>query len=148
MVGLLVGCDERNSESDIAAIDEIWRKYESSINAGDAVKWGSLWMDDGIQMPPGTKPILGRKSIEKSFADFLITFDNHQDLTILETLVSGDWAFSRGTWISTLTPKQEGQSYLIDGKFVTVFRRQVDGSWKIYRNIHNSNTASFVTPID
>ena len=141
-------CIERNSESDIAAIDEVWRKYESSVNAGDAAKWGSLWTDDGIQMPPDTKSILGRKSIEKSVADSLSTFDNDQDITVLETEVSGDWAFSRGTWISTLTPKQEGQSYLIDGKFMTVFHRQADGSWKIYRDIHNSNTASFVTPID
>ena len=75
----------------------------------------------------------------------LFTFN--QQANIAETEVSGDWAFSRGSWTSTLTPKGEGAAFLIDGKFMTILRRQADGSWKLYRDIFNSNTETFVTPI-
>jgi len=151
LASMLVGCaspEQQTTESDISAINNIWKEYEASINAGNAVQWASLWTDDGIQMPQGTVPIRGRQSIEKAVADSLNRFSNEQDITILETEIGGDWAFSRGTWISTLTPKETGQSYLIDGKFMTIFRRQRNGDWKIYRDIFNSNTATFVTPID
>jgi ketosteroid isomerase-like protein len=66
-------------------------------------------------------------------------FTFHQEITIDETEITGSWAFSRGMFVSTLTPKGEGQAVLIDGKFMTVLKRQADGSWKIYRDIWNSN---------
>jgi ketosteroid isomerase-like protein len=36
-------------------------------------------------------------------------------------------------------PKAGGPESLFDGKFLTVFKRQPDGSWKIYRDCFNSN---------
>ena len=55
-VGLLFGCASTKleiiMEYDIAAIDRIWIEYQESVNAGDAERWGALWMEDGIQMQP------------------------------------------------------------------------------------------------
>lgn len=49
----------------------------------------------------------------------------------------GDWAFSRGNYTATQTV--QGNTVEVDGKFMTIFRRQDDGQWKIYRDIFNSN---------
>ena len=148
-VGLIVSCvpqEQKGLDSDIAAIDDVWKRYAERINAGDAEGWASLWTDDGIQMPPGRPSIAGRQRIGDGVGGAMDLYTFDQDITIDETVVAGDWAFSRGVWISRLTPKGEGQALLIDGKFVTIFRRQSDGGWKIYRDIHNSNTESFLTP--
>ena len=135
------------SISDVAAINDVWKEYQASVNAGDAIRWASLWTEDGIQMQPGVAPIIGRQLISEGLAGAMNLFTYDQQITIIETIVSGDWAFSRGSWTSTLTPKGEGQAYFLDGKFMTVFMRQTDGSWKIHRDIMNSNTELFLTPI-
>ena len=54
-----------------------------------------------------------------------------------ETVIMGDWAFSRGNYTATQTV--QGNTVEVDGKFMTIFRRQDDGQWKIYRDIFNSN---------
>ena len=56
-----------------------------------------------------------------------------------EVRAGGDWAFARGTYQATLTPKAGGAAGSIDGKYMTILTRQADGSWKIYRDIFNSN---------
>jgi ketosteroid isomerase-like protein len=35
--------------------------------------------------------------------------------------------------------KDGGEPIPYDGKFLTIFKRQSDGSWKIHRDIYNSN---------
>ncbi len=55
-----------------------------------------------------------------------------------ETAVDGDLAFSRGVY--TLEDGSGDDAFSVDGKFQTIFRRQDDGSWRIYRDVFNSNT--------
>ncbi|MEE8586821.1 MAG: hypothetical protein V3T83_18425 [Acidobacteriota bacterium] len=58
----------------------------------------------------------------------------------LEVEVAGDWAFDRGTYTITLTPKAGGEPVFEDeAKYLTITKRQPDGSWKIYRTISNSD---------
>ncbi len=47
-----------------------------------------------------------------------------------EIVVAGDGAFSRGNFIV---------NDAVEGKFLTIFRRQDDGSWRIYRDAFNMN---------
>jgi ketosteroid isomerase-like protein len=58
--------------------------------------------------------------------------------TLLETQVAGDWAYDRGNYTLTVTPKS-GKPTETSGKYLTIYKRQPDGSWKIYRDISNSN---------
>jgi ketosteroid isomerase-like protein len=48
-----------------------------------------------------------------------------------ETQVADDWGFDRGTYTYLITPKKEGESGFVDGKYLTIYKRQADGSWKI-----------------
>ena len=67
----------------------------------------------------------------------LLSFD--MAITNEEVQVSGDLAVARGTYAATVTPKDGGEAISIDGKYMTLLKRQPDGSWKIYRDIYNSN---------
>jgi ketosteroid isomerase-like protein len=55
-----------------------------------------------------------------------------------ETVILGDMAWSMGTYTIDYTTA-DGPAQ-IDGKFLTLLRRQDDGSWGIYRDIFNLNT--------
>ncbi|MDJ0751883.1 MAG: hypothetical protein QNJ45_00080 [Ardenticatenaceae bacterium] len=51
--------------------------------------------------------------------------------------VLGNQAYSHGTYGYTLTPKEGGDTMRIDGKFLTVFEKQPDGSWKMLVDCFN-----------
>lgn len=123
------------------AVEATWRTYCSSLKAGDADTWIALWDENGIQLPPGAPMVVGRKNIEKairgalqavSFVDFTID--------LAETETAGNLGFARGTYAATMKPQAGGPEAAINGKYLTVFKKQSDGSWKIYRDCFNSNT--------
>jgi uncharacterized protein (TIGR02246 family) len=141
----LAGCASQKAPdqaSATAAINAIWKEYSASLNAGDIDRWVALWTEDGVQMPPDEPAVVGKERIRarnQAVAD-RFTFDI--GITNEEVRTTGDWAFSRGTYKASLTPKAGGKQIPIDGKYMTILARQPDGSWKIHRDIFNSNGAA------
>ncbi len=136
------GCapQERGDVEDVtAAVNDIWNQYSSSLNSGDLDAWMSLWTEDGVQMPPGEPPVIGKDQIRARNGASLDQFTFSMAITNEEVEVAGDWAFARGTYTATLTPKEGGEPIPIDGKYMTILQRQPDGAWKIHRDIFNSN---------
>lgn len=127
-------------EADTAAIKEIWNQYASSLMSGDADRWISLWTEDGVQMPPGQPPVIGKEQIGAGTRGFLDEFVVEDfDINNEEVRVAGNWAFARGTFTGAYSSKEGGEGFSDDGKFMTILQRQPDGSWKIHRDIFNSN---------
>lgn len=123
-----------------AAVNAIWDEYEASVIAGDIDRWIAQWTEHGVQMPPNEPLVEGKENIYARVAanmaagpttDFVIT--------PLETTSAGDWAYSRGVYTVTFPLGDSGEQGMIDGKFMTVLQRQPDGTWKIHRDIYNSN---------
>ena len=144
VVLLVPGCnsqDRSNSEADATAINTIWSTYVSSLEAGDIDVWVSLWTENGVQMPPNEPPVVGKEHIRNRMNAVLNLFSVEADITNEEVQVAEDWAFSRGTYTLTLSPKNGDQPIPVDGKFMTILAKQADGSWKIHRDIFNSNVA-------
>lgn len=90
-------------------------------------------------MPPNSPPVVGKEQIRARNKAVLDQFSFDMGITNEEVRVAGDWAYARGTYTATLTPKQGGEAVFIDGKYMTILERQADGSWKIHRDIFNSN---------
>lgn len=53
-------------------------------------------------------------------------------------LVSGDLAIQSGTYAWTVAPKK-GKETKDNGKYVSVWQKQADGSWKMIRDIFNTD---------
>jgi hypothetical protein len=53
--------------------------------------------------------------------------------------VFGDWGFDRGSEQFTLTPRNGGASISVSGKYLWLYRRQPDGSWKQSRVMWKSS---------
>jgi uncharacterized protein (TIGR02246 family) len=122
-----------------SAVDAIFAQYAASLRAGDAAAWAALWTEDGVQMPPDAPAITGRSQIRESIRRLLADFRFDMQIRTDEVRSAGDWGFARGTYSATLTSKEGGATIPIDGKFMTILARQADGSWKIHRDIFNSN---------
>ena len=123
------------------AVEATWRTYCSALKAGDADTWITLWDENGVQLPPGAPVVVGRKNIEKAVRGGLqaVTFVDFT-IDLAETETAGDLGFARGTYAATMKPQAGGPESSINGKYLTIFKRQTDGSWKIYRDCFNSNT--------
>jgi uncharacterized protein (TIGR02246 family) len=126
-------------EADIASINEIWNQYALAIKTDDFDLWISLWEDDGIQMPPDAPAVFGKEQIrvvnERKFEPFEVNMTINND----EVHIDGDLAFSRGAYTASLTPKTGGETINLIGKYLTILKKQTDGSWKIYCDCFNSD---------
>ena len=60
-------------------------------------------------------------------------------LSVDEVQATGDWAFERGRYEITLAPKAGDAPMDDTGKYITIYQRQSNGSWKIARDIWNSD---------
>lgn len=140
----LAGCASQQAPDQAAAtaaINQIWKEYSASLNAGNMDRWMALWTDDGVQMPPDEPAVVGNERIRARNQRVADQFTFDIGITNEEVRTAGDWAFARGTYRASLAPKQGGKPIPIDGKYMTILTRQADGSWKIHRDIFNSNVA-------
>jgi len=132
---------ERNLVSDVAQIYKMWIEYAAAINDGDINRWISLWIDDGIQMPPDVPRSVGvpqiRGSIEPIFE--IINFENFH-INTDEVHILGDQAYTHGLFFTSMTPKNGGETIDVTGKFLTILTKQADGFWKIAVDCFNSNS--------
>ena len=123
-----------------AAVQDTLDKYSAAMNAEDSDLWISLWDENGIQMPPNAPAVVGKPAIEKGIRESYQALDWEKfTIRLEEVKVAGDWGFARGTCSASITPKAEGETAFIDFKYLTILKRQPDGSWKIFRDCFNSN---------
>jgi len=129
------------TEADVAAIEGLVDELVRVALAGDAEAFAALYADDAIMMAPESPDVVGiealRSWMEEGFAAFSV---DAFDMVSEETVVSGDWAYDRGTITETLTPTGSEESMALAFRYMMVLQRQAAGSWKIARFIANSNT--------
>lgn len=129
-------------EADINAIKEVLNRYAVSINNGDFELWISLWADDGVQLPPDTPARIGKEQIREAMNPiFEQMTPDIAIISIWSAKVYGDLGLTCCNYTLDLTPKAGGETIhaMRDGKALTLYKRQSDGSWKIFRDCFNSN---------
>ena len=127
------------SGNDIPGIDRLRDVHVAAVNDGDADRWAACFTGDAVQMPPHFAANAGKAAIQGWSKGFLSMFACRFSLSVEEVQAAGEWAFERGRYEITLTPRAGGESMDDHGKYITIYRRQSDGSWKIARDIWNSS---------
>lgn len=135
------GADE--TEADIEAITGLYEKWASALKSGDAQAYIENLTDDAVWMPPNEAALEGKVAIRDWLAalfeqirveEIVITHD--------EISVAGDLALDRASFNWTLVPLDGGEPFIAKGKYIIIWQRQVDGSWKASHDIWNSNEMS------
>ncbi len=142
MLGL-TGCAS-TPKGDPAAFEQtvraIWVDYSKYILAGDAENWIKLWDAGGVQLPPGSPMKMSVAEIKSSIAAGLsaVKYTTFV-INISGTFVDHDYGFAYGNYKYVFAPSGGGDQVVGDGKYETIFKRQADGTWKIFRDCFNSN---------
>ena len=136
-------------EADITAINEIWTQYAATLTAGDLDLWISLWTDDGIRMAPDAPAVIGKEQIREAMKPVFDQMTLDVTITSIEDAkVYGDLGLTRCNATLDMTPKAGGETIhaMGDGKALTLYERQPDGSWKIAIDCFNSNVPPTKAP--
>ena len=140
IAGGLFGCAEQRggsitSESDAAAIRQASSDFALHAEAGDWDAVAALYTEEAVVMPPGQETVIGRSAILDLFSP--LTISDFQ-LVTAEIDGRGDLAFARGTYVWTVRVG-DGEPVPDGGKWLTVWRKQADGTWLLSQDIWNSD---------
>lgn len=130
-------------EVEKAAIRKTLVDWEAATNKGGAEGakgYASYATPDARWLPPEIPAISGREAITQYAATFaeMKGFRAKFDLSDVVVSLSGDIASSVGTFKIT-GQDPEGSPQVFEGKFVDVWHKQADGSWKVAVGIWNTN---------
>jgi ketosteroid isomerase-like protein len=129
----------RSTAADEAAIADFNRRYLGAINDGDIATLSSLTTEGHIMLAPGRPPVVGKAANDAANGRAFQMFKIDETWTPLETVISGDLAYQRGTFTVAATPKAGGETRNTSGNFLRIYRRQPDGSWRMVRDMFNSD---------
>jgi uncharacterized protein (TIGR02246 family) len=122
------------------AIEASNTKFVDAVKKGDSVTVADNYADDAIVMAPGTEAWRGRDAVRKGFTGMIAAAPTKEfTLKVDDVAVGGDLAVETGTYEMTVQPRG-GKEMKDKGKYVVVWKRQADGSWKIVRDIFNSDS--------
>ena len=130
---------QERARADTGGIDTLREQFMNLFKAGDATALARLYTENAVLMPPGEPAVTGRKAIELKLQTTFDRFTAVLSATFDEIEIAGDWAFERGSYTLTLTPKVEGEPLQEVGKYLLILRRNSNGSWKLARDIWNSD---------
>jgi ketosteroid isomerase-like protein len=139
----LASCGESVSlrptyEQDLAAITAFNARYLGSINDEDIETLASLTTDGHVMLMPGRAPLVGKAANDEANGRAFEQFTFDETWEPVETVISGDLAFQRGTYTTTATPRAGGDARSISGNFLRIYQRQPNGEWRMTRDTFNS----------
>lgn len=138
----LAGCESAvpgSPAEDEAAIAEFNRQYLAAINGGDIDALARLTTEGHVMIASGRAPLVGKQALVEAMTGAFERFDFDESWTPQETVVSGDLAYQRGTFVVVATPKSGGEPSRTTGNFLRIYRRQAEGAWLMVRDMFNSD---------
>lgn len=124
-------------ESALRKLDEEWSK---AIGARDVDKTVSYYSDDALLMSPNIPTLTGKEPIRTLWKSMLDSqsFSGGRSATKVEVARSGDLAYVSGNY-EFKEQDDRGAPIVDKGKYLEVWRKQADGSWKCVADTFHSD---------
>lgn len=139
---LIVLAVPANAESPRDEIEAALITFETAFNGGDAAAVAAHYAEDAAVFPPDAARVDGRTGIQTFWKGAMDAGLADLKLKAVEVHGDGDLAFEVGE-VSFSAPDGSGGRSTANGKYVVVWKRGPDGTWRLYRDIWNANP---VTP--
>lgn len=115
-----------------AAINAASDDWSKAIAAKDLDKCVSFYVDDAVLFAPNAPAAVGKDAIRAAWKQLLsapsvqLTFPS----TKIDVARSADLAVDSGSF-QAVTTEAKGKSTTENGRFVIVWQKQADGTWKV-----------------
>ena len=125
------------TEADLAAVREVWDTMDAANRATDWDTYQQHLTQDLVALDPRVAGPLRGRTAWREWIDSLGLSDPEVQLNVEEISGSGDVACifwtGEGRWI------EGGEQMEAQGKGLNLFRREVDGSWRLSHSAWNAN---------
>jgi uncharacterized protein (TIGR02246 family) len=113
--------------------------FATAARTNDMDALTNIYSADATFMPPNLPAAHGSSAIRAAWTGFLGQFSS-TDLTLTgdDVQQSGDLAVETGRYVVHVVPKGTTATVTDSGKYLVAWKK-VDGRWKIYRDIFNSD---------
>ena len=121
------------------AIDSTNAHFVTAVLKGDSIAAAESYASDVIVMPPNAKVRKGQDAELKNLGAMASSRTvTGFSLRTIDLLTAGDYAVETGRYDMTMQPKAGKPEHDV-GKYLTVWKKELDGSYKIIRDIYNSD---------
>ena len=137
---ILFGCQQGGGPISQADKDAIQKNLDAFTEASNknSDELGNGYADDLISMPPHAKEISGKQNVVAFHNDPAGAKTVSFTITTAEIEGNGDIAYARGAWTFKGTV-QDSIEINDNGKYLLIFKKQADSSWKTIRETWNSD---------
>ena len=126
------GSAAANSDTIKQAIKADEAKWNQQFKSKDTEALVGHYADDAFFFTTGVAPADGSTAIRQVYATASTdpAFGIHFASDKIDVASSGDLAYSRGKFDERFTDKKTGKVMTGSGSYITVYKKQDDGSWK------------------
>ena len=132
----------KNSKEEDALLKTDIEFAKASVATSAAEAFAVYLADDATQMPAGGNPVVGKKAIlARLGSGYVLSWEPKR----AEVAKSGELGWTWGTY-ELHTRDAEGKPIVRYGKYVNVWRKQKDGTWKVILDMGNASPAPAEKP--
>jgi uncharacterized protein (TIGR02246 family) len=127
--------------ADVQAVKDIEEAWQKVMASKDLDKYASYFADDASALYPGNGILTGKDAIKAVVAPYMAdsNFAFSAEATRRMASKGGDMVYTQGTFVMTVTDPKTKKPVTEKGKYLTVFTKQADGSWKAVADTFNSD---------
>ena len=122
------------------ALRDLDAQWSAAAGAKDVDKTVSYYAESVVVMPPNAPSATTKEAIRSAWKEMLTSPGAaiSWKTTKVEVAKAGDLAYVSGTYEETMTDAS-GKPVKDRGKYVEIFKKQADGTWKVVVDIWNSD---------
>jgi uncharacterized protein (TIGR02246 family) len=123
----------------VKAIRDLEAAWVKDANSKDPEKWVAYYADDATVLQANYPVAKGkdaiRATLKQTVTDPALALNFHAD--VVEVSASADLAYTQGSYEMTTTDPNTKMPVTEKGKYLTVYRKQADGSWKAVEDMQS-----------
>jgi ketosteroid isomerase-like protein len=113
-------------------------RFSAALRDADRVALAALYTEDAQLLPPNRAPVVGREAVLSFWTGGDRKMQVETTLTSLQVEAHGDTAIEVGRAVLEAIGADGTRSRLDQSKYIVIWKRE-GGSWKVHRDIFNSD---------
>jgi uncharacterized protein (TIGR02246 family) len=120
-------------------IEQAAARFTETYNRGDFAALAAMYDTAAVVLAPNAPPMRGRQNIEALWSGARQQGFKTVNLVVNSVELIGNHAIELGSYTLVIQPPGQSGEMTDRGKYIVVWKRQADGTWKLYRDAFNTS---------
>jgi len=137
---MVLGGAPDTRQADVQAVKDLEAAWLNDAALKDPARFASYYAEDALALSPNAPLVAGKNKIQAGLTslmadpNFALTFHS----TRVEASQGGDMVYTIGAYSRTVSDPKSKQPVTDKGNYLTVWKKQADGNWKVVTDMDNS----------